>query len=194
MLDKLKCDTLTENAATNISTKEWLDHYSSLLQGDKPSKDVPKTGPLDYSISKEEMMNATSILKAGKAPGIDNINNEMILTALTHYPLVFLHIFNTILKNGGGISNWSTSLIVPIHKNGSEDDPENYRGIALISCLAKFFYCILNNRLLEHCIKNKILSPCQLGFLPGNRTSDAHTSWVDNFVYSKMHYFLHVVP
>ena len=64
--------------------------------------------------------------------------------------------------------------MVPIHKKGPEDDPDNYRGIALISCLAKLFYSILNNRLMDFCLRNKILSPFQLGFLPGNRTSDAH--------------------
>ena len=122
----------------------------------------------------EEMINASYILKAGKAPGIDNINNEMISTGLTYYPEIFLYIFNTILENGGGIPSWSISLIVPIHKKGPEDDPENYRGIALISCLAKFFYSILNNRLLQYCIKHEVFSPTQLGFLPGNRTSDAH--------------------
>ena len=179
LLNKLSLDTPTKNAASCISTNEWMDHYTTLLQGATKTtntfpQNVPQLGPLDYLISMEEMMSASSILKAGKAPGIDNINNEMIHTTLTYYPEIFLHIFNNILEKGGGIQSWSTSLIVPIHKKGPEDDPENYRGIALISCLAKFFYSILNNRLIHYCSKNEIFSPTQLGFLPGNRTSDAH--------------------
>ena len=51
--------------------------------------------------------------------------------------------------------------------------PDNYRGISLISCFSKFFTAILNKRLLKFVEDNKILSRAQLGFLPGNRTSDA---------------------
>ena len=64
-------------------------------------------------------------------------------------------------------------MILPIHKKGSKMNPENYRGISLLSSLGKFFTAILNRRLLTFAIENKILSNAQLGFLPGNRTSDA---------------------
>ena len=96
----------------------------------------------------------------------------MIYTAFTFYPEILLHTFNTMLKN--------------THKIDSEDDPDNYRGIALKFCLAKFFYSIMNNRLLKYCLKNKILSPTQLGFLQGKRTSDAHII-LHNFIKKYCH-------
>ena len=43
-----------------------------------------------------------------------------------------------------------------------------------MSCLGKLFISILNNRLLQFTINNRLLSESQLGFLAGNRTSDAH--------------------
>ena len=119
-------------------------------------------------------MKAKGILKPGKATGIDVISNEMIREALNIYPQAVLNVLNKLMGHGSGVPVWLTSLLLPIHKKGQVDDPDNYRGIALISCLAKFFYSILNNRLLDYCLKNKILSPSQLGFLAGNRTSDAH--------------------
>ena len=64
-------------------------------------------------------------------------------------------------------------MITPIHKKGSKVNPDNYRGISLLSCFAKYFLAILNHRLLKFATENKILSKSQLGFLPGNRTSDA---------------------
>ena len=42
-----------------------------------------------------------------------------------------------------------------------------------MSCFAKFFLSILNQRLLRCVLEKNILSKSQLGFLPGNRTSDA---------------------
>ena len=53
-------------------------------------------------------------------------------------------------------------------------DPDNYRGISLISCLYKLFTAILNKRLSKYCIENSILPENALGFVSGNRTSDAH--------------------
>ena len=128
------------------------------------------TGPLDYNITLEEMLNATPILKNGKSPGPDSITYEMIYCTLQHYPNVMLHI----LKQGGEVPSWTLSILVPIFKKGDMDDPSNYKGISLISSLAKFFYSIMNKRLFEYSIKKGILHPSQLGFLPGNRTSDAH--------------------
>ena len=90
------------------------------------------------------------------------------------YPEAFKNVMNILLKHGVGVFQWLTSLLVPIHKKGSTDDPDNYRGIALISCLAKLFYAVLNSRLMSYCLGNSFLSPNQLGFLAGNRTSDAH--------------------
>ena len=43
-----------------------------------------------------------------------------------------------------------------------------------MSCMGKLFLSILDNRLLHHAINNNILHKTQLGFVPGNRTSDAH--------------------
>ena len=178
LLNKLDFDShKTRNAAADISPREWMNHYTNLLKGIDESKipnNVAESGPLDYEITMEEMMKARGILKPGKATGIDIVNNEMILEALNIYPLAFVNIMNILLKQGEGVSNWLTSLLVPIHKKGPVDDPDNYRGIALISCVGKFFYAILNNRLMDYCLKYKILSPSQLGFLAGNRTSDAH--------------------
>ena len=53
-------------------------------------------------------------------------------------------------------------------------DPDNYRGISLISCLYKLLTAILNKRIASFCLENKILSKAQLGFVMGYGCSDAH--------------------
>ena len=178
LLNKLDFDQInTKNAANDVSPTEWMEHYTNLFQGAAICKipdNTAESGPLDQDITIEEIMDAKGILKPGKATGIDVINNEMILEALIMYPESFRNVMNILLKQGVGVTQWLTSLLVPIHKKGSTDDPDNYRGIALISCLAKLFYAILNNRLMDFCLKQNVLSPSQLGFLAGNRTSDAH--------------------
>ena len=72
------------------------------------------------------------------------------------------------------VPEWVVVLIVPIHKSGSKTDPSNYRGISLLSCFGKLFFSILNNRLMHFTTENNILYKSQLGFMPGNRTTDAY--------------------
>ena len=99
-------------------------------------------------------MDAHKYLQQGKAPGLDNISNEILICSVKFYPRIFLYVFNHILKHGGQIPSWVVSLLVPIYKIGNSDDPGNYRGISLLSCIAKFFLRILNNRLLSYCMNN----------------------------------------
>ena len=56
--------------------------------------------------------------------------------------------------------------------SGGRNDPSNYRGICVSSCLGKLFCSILNQRLLEHVNSLNILHKSQIGFLPNNRTAD----------------------
>ena len=53
-------------------------------------------------------------------------------------------IFNHILKTKKIPSIRAEGIIVPIFKKGDNSDPENYRGITLVSCLGKLFTNILN--------------------------------------------------
>ena len=122
----------------------------------------------------EELKSASGTLKSGKAVGIDNLHNEMISSLLGTHPEVILKLFNTILSSSEVIPEWVVGLIAPIYKKGLKSDPSNYRGLTLMSCFGKLFLSILNNRLMQYTMENNILHKSQLGFVPGNRTSDAH--------------------
>ena len=64
-------------------------------------------------------------------------------------------------------------MICPIYiKSGARDDPDNYRGIALLSCLGKLFTCCLNTRLYNYIEHMQILGNEQAGFRTGYSTTD----------------------
>ena len=42
---------------------------------------------------------------------------------------------------------WSEGYIDPLHKKGSKNDVESYKGITVLSTLGKLFTIIINNRL-----------------------------------------------
>ena len=75
-------------------------------------------------------------------------------------------LFNEILQSGEVIPEWLIGIIVPIYKKGSKLDPSNYRG--------SYFYQFLMQDSCFFTHNQSILVEIQLGFVPGNRTSDAH--------------------
>ena len=53
-----------------------------------------------------------------------------------------------VLLSGHIPHDWLLGIIKPIYKNkGDINDPDNYRGIILLSCLGKLYISITNERL-----------------------------------------------
>ena len=160
-----------------ISNQRWVSHFQSIFRDPENNKPLPKNtrefGELDQEISEGEIKIAAYILRNGKAPGFDSISNEMLQCFLEVRPDILKRIFNSILNNPRIIEKWSVSMINPLHKSGSKMNPDNYRGISLLSCFSKFFSAVLNLRLTQYALDNNIFSKSQLGFMAGCRTADA---------------------
>ena len=175
LLGKLK--DKKPSSDTFVKSSQFLNHFKSMFSEKSPEEPPPRCeniGPLDYQITMDELENVVKSLKPGKAVGVDNIHNEMLYSLFEAQPKIMLKLFNNTLNSGEVTTEWVTSLIVPIHKKDEKTEPSNYRGISLISCFCKIFLSILNHRLFDFTQKHNILHRCQLGYCPGNRTSDAH--------------------
>ena len=85
---------------------------------------------------------------------------------------LIITLYNNIINTGQYPKSWCEGYITPIFKSGDPLDPSNYRGITVSSCLGKLFTKIINTRLLQHLVDERIISNCQIGFIPGNRTAD----------------------
>lgn len=96
----------------------------------------------------------------------------MIKVSCNMFYSVYVNIFNLILKLGVYPSLWRENFIKPLFKGGCINDPSCYRGIAISSCLSKFFTRIMFNRLDKYLEQNNIICSEQIGFRKGARTSD----------------------
>jgi hypothetical protein len=76
-------------------------------------------------------------------------------------------LFNGILTSGIFSNSWSTAVLIPVFKKGNQRDPNNYRGISLVSCLAKLLTNIINNRLIEWSKVYDTITDAQFGFRNG---------------------------
>ena len=86
---------------------------------------------------------------------------------------VYTKQFNVTLNCGSIPGDWFIGLIRPIYKGkGSKEDPDNYRGITLLSCFTKLFTAALNNRLIKYLEGNGFLGEEHAVFRPGYCTID----------------------
>ena len=70
-------------------------------------------------------------------------------------------------------TDWCIGIIVPLFKNkGSIDDPDNYRGITLLSCLGKLFTSAIDARLTAYLESTGVIGDEQAGFRKGFSTID----------------------
>ena len=169
------------NYNKDISIQSLHDHFKVLNDVNTQSNvnfdinDIPLEGnnTLNKDFSLSEIDKLINKLKNNKSCGIDNIINEFIKYSPSDYKQLLVKLFNLILKTGIIPASWSISFISPIYKNkGSKSDPDNYRGISIISCLGKLFSSAINERLSEFVEINKIIGEEQAGFRAGYSTQD----------------------
>jgi hypothetical protein len=117
-------------------------------------------------------MKAISKLKSGKAVGLDSLPNEILKSGGSILVPILQKLFNLVFTSGIYPSKWSSVYLCPIFKSSDPSKPENYRGIAINSCIGKLFNSILNKRLGKYVETHNIINPCQIGFTSKSRTSD----------------------
>ena len=72
-------------------------------------------------------------------------------------------------------SEWKKANIVPIHKKGTKKALENYLSVLLLSICGKILERVMLNEMFIFFIENKLISPNQSGFKPGD-------SWINQLL------------
>ena len=107
---------------------------------------VVSNSGLDEKITVEEVINGISELSNGKSTGEDGILNEMLKSA--------------------------RAVLFPLHKKGSATDPNNFRGISLLSVVGKLFTKKLDKRLIKWANDHNAQREEQAGYKKGYSTID----------------------
>ena len=169
---------------SDIPIEDFLEHFKKLSSDNDANKMLnlvnesegnlpPKFEELDQPITLYEIKKASPQLGSNKSCSSDDIIYEYFKESINITGNALLLLFNYILETGKFPQSWCKGLIIPIYKKGDTCDPNNYRGITLTSCFAKFFTVILNNRLKNWAEQNDILTDAQFGFRKSFGTTDA---------------------
>ena len=112
----------------------------------------------------------------------DEVHNEFLKQLPDESVKCLLKLYNNIWVNGTFPETWRQSIIVPIPKSGKDtSNPQNYRPIALTSCLCKTMERMINSRLTWYLETNGLITNMQTGFWKRRGTID-HLIRLETFI------------
>ena len=116
------------------------------------------------------------------AVGPDDIHYKLLTNLPESSLTLLLTVFNSIWESGIFPPSWREATIVAIPKPGKDpSDPNNYRPIALTSCLCKTMERMVNNRLMWVLESKGLLASEQCGFRKNRSTAD-HLVRFDSYI------------
>ena len=127
----------------------------------------------------EAIMEATRGAPLGKAAGPDGITGDMCRVAPAQAGALWVALWAKCGELNYVPEAWRSAIVVPIHKKGAVDKPENYRPIALLSHPRKIVEKALDTALR----KRYRFHPLQLGFRKGVGTELAILRVVDTVLH-----------
>ena len=92
----------------------------------------------------EEVRDTIHRLKPRKAAGEDEIISEALVLGGEVLWEAIWDLSHTIWEKEEVPEEWGGGLLVPLFKSGPKENPDNYRGIALLNVTSKVLTCILS--------------------------------------------------
>lgn len=125
----------------------------------------------DSPITDDEITDSIKRLNVNKASAGNIMPQHLIYGMRVLIPLI-RNLFNRLFTKGEFPEQWTNIIIVPLHKKGSVNNADNYRGIALIDILSKVYISIFTNRLTFYTQAYSSVCECQADFREGFSTID----------------------
>ena len=111
--------------------------------------------------------------RLNESDDVDVSSNNIVTHAENNMDMLNSNNMRIKWKTGYLPEKWTVGIIVPIYKNkGKRDDPGNYRGITLLSCISKVFTSLLSQRLSDYVENFQLLGSEQAGFRKNHSTVD----------------------
>ena len=159
---------LTQGPAEEL--QRWHQHFSKLLnqcsefeaQVIQQMPEIPAMLYLDEPPTEEELLDALSKMKRGKAGGKSGILPELMLYGGAILWDRLLELMQAMWRRGEVVPDWKNAEVVPIPKKGDLQRCDNWRGISLLDVVGKLFARVIQERL--QVIAEHVLPDSQCGF------------------------------
>jgi hypothetical protein len=127
-------------------------HYSTVYRPSVTKLNLPLRNGIEFNaqpITTEAVRFKLHQLQVNKAPGPDMVSPRFLKACADELAGPLTILFNHSLEKGKLPTAWKTFTITPIYKGGARDDPNNYRPVALLSCVSKILESLLDDYIRE---------------------------------------------
>ena len=181
---KQVANLLAETIAQNSASENYDPTFQKIKQAEeKHPITFSSDQNSDYNIpfTLEELKE--SLTKASdSAVGPDEVHYQFLRHLDEDTLKLLLQILNNIWSTGKFPPSWREATVIPIPKPGKDhSDPNNYRPIALTSCLCKTMERMVHTRLMWFLESNGLLANTQCGFRKNRCTTD-HLIRFESFI------------
>lgn len=151
------CEQFKPHNLLASTDKQTYENIQKMLTYD----DEPPINP----VSPEEIVTIIKKLKNKKAPGDDNINNQLLRNLPNKTVMHLTALTNAILRFQKFPEKWKVAKVIMLLKpNKRPSDPISYRPISLLSCTSKIVERCILTRLNEELQTRQVVPHTQFGF------------------------------
>ena len=132
----------------------------------------------------QKFFSLLSKLCKSKATGRDKISARPLRECADLVASSLCAIFNRSIVSGVFPTEWKSTKVIPLFKQGEHSDLNNYRPISIIPVMAKVFERIVYNQFYEYLTENYLISCNRSGFRSHHSTATASLEATDNWAFS----------
>ena len=121
-----------------------------------------------FHVTENDILAIIKTLYPNKAHGCDKISIKMIKICTQSLTLPLKIIFEHSLKKGKFPDIWKKANVVSVHKREDKVLVKNYRPFSSLPIFGKMFERVIYNSLFNYFQSNRLFTPSQSGFLPGD--------------------------
>ena len=168
---------LNHNAKTTTVNKKFK--YAKISEKAEPFQ-------ADFNSVKDILTNLNNKLSCG----FDQINNRLLKLCKNSTAELITLLSSQIFKLNYWPKAFKTANAIVLHKKNDRQDCDNYRVIALLSCISKVIEKSINKQIIDHFDRNKLFYFRQAGYRTQNSTDDITADLLDEILIDKAEKFL----
>ena len=141
-----KLEQAKKQVENKITDSQWLEYAKTLYERPEDRVSLPTTTNSDELFSNEDITLGIKRLASGKAQDIDRLQAEFLKWGTNLLTPHISNIFNMVTQ-GCFSTEWTTSVVIPLHKSGDVNNPSNYNTIMINPLLSKLYKSMVEQRI-----------------------------------------------
>ena len=188
LLDPKDKDTLKfdDQEKANILQDQFSSVFiQELSDGESNTGGIPilpsRTSSIisNIHITREMVLEQLQALNINKSIGPDGLHPKLLKELADIIAGPIAQLFNMTIEDNVLPTDWKKAFVSPIYKKGARNLAVNYRPISLTSILCKTMEKLIRETVMDHLMKQSLLSDKQHGFISGRSTTTQLLVYLD---------------